>query len=110
MKVTDYVSLAMKKQGWSARQSVADALAVDKSLLSHWSYGRIPGWETTRRLAALAGVEERQALLDWAVWQSRGAAKATADRIIKALSAACILLALSLGFASMNSERSAQAT
>lgn len=85
MEPWDYLDAALKN-GPANDTEVADMIGVNKSTVSFWRSGRsAPKWDQLEKLARLAKIDKRRAVIDFAVWSSKGAAKNAAESLLKSL-------------------------
>lgn len=97
MDLFEYVEKAKKRSGAKSDRKLCDMLGVSNNMITHYkNKNTLPNDETMIKLAAIAGVDPMQALLDLNVWRSPEKIKPHYMKIMSHVSAAalsCILAA-----------------
>lgn len=75
MNISDYLDLARERQGLKSYSQLAKRLEISQPTISHFRRGIIfPSDQTMVRIAELAGIDAREALLDLSIWRCRDTA------------------------------------
>ena len=110
MEPFEYLDRVLSRGKASNDADIAALVESPRSTISVWRSGRsTPNWENLEKLARLAGIDQRQALVDFAVWASKGAAKKVGETVLRSLPMLTLALFLVLGTQIEQSRASSQA-
>lgn len=94
--VQHYIDAAKERNGYKSDRALDRALALSGAAVSHWRTGRsFPTDDTMVKLADLAGIDRRAAMLDLCIWRTAGAARKVFEDIAKTAAAVLLVFALS---------------
>lgn len=91
MDLFEYVEKAKKRSGAKSDRKLCDMLGVSNNMITHYkNKNTLPNDETMIKLAAIAGVDPTQALLDLNVWRAPENVKPHYMKIMSHVSAAAL--------------------
>lgn len=90
--IFDYIDLAKKRTGAKSDRALCKLLEISPNMVISYNKGVLPNDQTMIKLARLAGVSEREALLDLNIWRSTGAVQKV-YMAMKQGAAACLYVA-----------------
>lgn len=99
--IDQYIDLARKNAEIKSDRELSTALGFRSNTVSHWRTKRAwPSDDMILRLADLAGVDEKTAILDLGIWTNSGRAKKVYSTLLERIGATVTTLLIAAGLAS----------
>lgn len=93
----DILNLALKRNGLSSDRKLAPVMALSPASISAWRKGHaLPDDDSMARLADLAGLDKREALLQLNIWRCDGPAREMYENMLAGLKKVVAVLLMAL--------------